>query len=449
MPDELKNHQEYNPTFHIRTFGCQMNVHDSERMAGLLEEKGYSFVTSQDSADLVVINTCSVRDKADQKFFSDLGRLKKVKALRPEMKIAVAGCIAEQQGREIQSRFPYVDVIIGPQNIARLPELLSKTRSCVVATGKSRAYHLKKTPSARAGGCRAWVPVMYGCDNFCSYCIVPYTRGRELSRPVKDVVDEVRSLADQGYSEITLLGQNVNSYGKSLTGEVDFSDLLEQVHTVDAIKRIRFVTSHPKDLSERLMEAFKDLPKLCNHMHLPVQSGSDRVLERMNRGYSSSEYLDKIERLRRLVPDMAFTTDIIVGFPGEEEFDFEQTLKVIRSVEYDGIFAFKYSKRPHTRARLFNDQVPDDKKGRRLSTVLSIQDEISRRKNRDLVGTVQEILVEDTEPSCEGSGNHQMGRTSTNKIVHFESKNNLTGKLLPILITEGLQHSLKGVMLGN
>ncbi len=426
-----------------------MNVHDSERMAGVLEGEGYRLVTSQESADLVVINTCSVRDKADQKFFSDLGRLKKVKALRPEMKIAVAGCIAQQQGREIQSRFPHVDVILGPQNIATLPELLAKTSSCVVATGENQDYHLKKVPAIRAGGHRAWVPVMYGCDNFCSYCIVPYTRGREQSRPVKDVVDEVLSIADQGYSEITLLGQNVNSYGKGLSEGMDFPTLLEHIHSVDGIKRIRFVTSHPKDLSNRLMESFSNLPKLCNHMHLPVQAGSDRVLERMNRGYTTSEYLDKIERLRKLVPDMAFTTDIIVGFPGEEESDFEETIKVVRTVEYDGIFAFKYSKRPHTRARLFNDQVPEKERGRRLNMILSIQDEISHQKNRALVGTVQEVLVEGggSAPNGEGFITHHMGRTRTNKIVHFESENNLAGKLVPILIVEGFKHSLKGRVL--
>ncbi len=449
MPNELKTYLKLRPTFHIRTFGCQMNVHDSERLAGVLEGEGYSFVTSQESADLVVINTCSVRDKADQKFFSDLGRLKKVKALRPEMKIAVAGCIAQQQGREIQSRFPHVDVILGPQNIATLPELLAKTSSCVVATGENQDYHLRKVPAIRAGGHRAWVPVMYGCDNFCSYCIVPYTRGREQSRPVKDVIDEVLSLADQGYSEITLLGQNVNSYGKGLSDGMDFPALLEQIHLLEGIKRIRFVTSHPKDLSERLMETFRDLPKLCNHMHLPVQAGSDRVLERMNRGYTVSEYLDKIERLRKLVPDMAFTTDIIAGFPGEEESDFEETVKVVRTVEYDGIFAFKYSKRPHTKARFFNDQVSEVEKGRRLNIILSIQDEISKLKNKVLVGTVQEIIVEGegSAPKNGGSTTHQMGRTRTNKIVHFESENNLAGKLVQVLIAEGLQHSLKGRIL--
>ena len=425
-----------------------MNVHDSERLAGVLEEEGYNLATSQEDADLVVINTCSVREKADQKFFSDLGRLKKVKASRPEMKIAVAGCIAQQQGRQIQSRFPHVDVILGPQHIANLPDLLVKTRSCVVATGEDQDYHLKQVPAVRAGGHSAWVPVMYGCDNFCSYCIVPYTRGRERSRPVKNVVDEVRSLAEQGYCEVTLLGQNVNSYGKGLPDRVDFSELLEQVHAVDAIKRVRFVTSHPKDLSWRLMETFRNVPKLCNHMHLPVQAGSDRVLERMNRGYTASEYLDKIERLREIVPDMAFSTDIIVGFPGEEESDFEETLKVIQTVEYDGMFAFKYSKRPHTKARVFEDQVPEEEKSSRLSTILSIQNEISERKNKALVGTIQEIFVEGGAFAPNGKGSaRQTGRTRTNKIVHLKSENNIAGKFIPVLITEGLQHSLKGTIL--
>jgi len=430
-------------TCYIKTLGCQMNVHDSERIAGVLKGQGYSLVDAQDRADLVVINTCSVREKADQKFFSELGRLKKVKASRPGLKIAVAGCIAQQQGGKIRSRFPHVDLIFGPQNITLLPEMLRSSETISVATDDNPDYHLQDVPAERTSWPRAWVSIMYGCDNFCSYCIVPYTRGRERSRPAADILDEVRSLVEAGYPEIILLGQNVNSYGKGLDEKVSFPELLKRVHDTPGLKRLRFVTSHPKDLSDGLMEAFRDLPRLCNHLHLPLQAGSDRVLARMNRGYTASDYLSKIARLRSIVPDMAFTTDIIVGFPGEDESDFDETLRMLKAVRYEGIFAFKYSKRPQTRARLFEDQLSDTEKSRRLSRVLEIQDVISEENNKALVGKVQDVLVEG--PEGEGGGLYT-GRSCGNKIVVFESVTDCTGKIVPVEITEGFQHSLGGIL---
>lgn len=431
-------------TCYIKTLGCQMNVHDSERIAGILENEGYRVIENRDDADLVVINTCSVREKADQKFFSELGRLRKAKNSRPDMKIAVAGCIAKQQGNGILSRFPYVDMVFGPQNLSQLPDILKRSSlKTVVQVEDDPEYHLAGIPARRAGGVRAWVNIMYGCDNFCSYCIVPYTRGREKSRPPQEVITEIRGLAADGYSEVVLLGQNVNSYGKGLADITDFPRLLHLAHEVEGIKRIRFATSHPKDMSPGLMEAFRDLPKLCKHIHLPVQAGSDRVLERMNRRYTAADYIDKTRRLREMVPDIAITTDMIVGFPGEEREDFEATVSLVRAVEYDGIFAFKYSKRPHTRAADFEDQVSEDEKSDRLNTLLMLQDEICGRKNRELVGTFQEVLVEGL--ADDGSG-RWTGRTSTNRIVNFPSVTDDSGKLISVRITEGFQHSLIGAL---
>ncbi|MBI5141241.1 MAG: tRNA (N6-isopentenyl adenosine(37)-C2)-methylthiotransferase MiaB [Nitrospirae bacterium] len=429
-------------TCYIKTLGCQMNVHDSERIAGILENEGYRMVENRDDADLVVINTCSVREKADQKFFSELGRLRKAKEARPDMKIAVAGCIAKQQGSAILSRFPYVDMVFGPQNLAQLPDILKiSSRKTVVRVEDDPEYHLSTVPARRAGGVRAWVNIMYGCDNFCSYCIVPYTRGREKSRPPQEVIAEIRGLAAEGYSEVVLLGQNVNSYGKGLADKTDFPQLLHLAHEIDSIKRIRFATSHPKDMSPGLMEAFRDLPKLCKHIHLPVQAGSNRVLERMNRRYTADDYIEKTMRLREMVPDIAITTDMIVGFPGEEREDFEATVALVRTVEYDGIFGFKYSKRPHTRASGFEDQVSEEEKSDRLNNLLTLQDEICGRKNRALVGTAQEVLVEGR--GDDGAG-RWTGRTSTNRIVNFDSDADNAGRLIPVIITEGFQHSLTG-----
>src|SRR5574341_2341840 len=318
-------------SFHIITFGCQMNEHDSERMTGILEARGCASAPDAGAADMVILNTCSIREKAEQKFFSELGRLKKLKDENPNLKIAVAGCIAQQEGGNILSRAPYVDMVFGPSDIARLAGLVDQQHSRqvpLVDTAGDPDYHRKQIPTARGDRVKAWVSIMYGCDNFCTYCVVPYLRGRERSRPPEDIVNEVRDLARKGYKEATLLGQNVNSYGKGLEEDVDFSALLRRVNDVPGIERIRFVTSHPRDLSEGLVAAVRDLPKVCESLHLPIQSGSDSILRAMNRKYTRAEYLDKVRKLRRSVPDIALTTDIIVGFPGESEQDFDLTMKL-------------------------------------------------------------------------------------------------------------------------
>jgi len=430
-------------SFHIITFGCQMNEHDSERMAGIL--KGQEYVQTNDAAtaDVIILNTCSIREKAEQKFYSELGRLRSLKQERPDLTIAVAGCIAQQEGKNILSRAPYVDMIFGPSDVAKVSELqrLAKTWSNpLIEINGDPDYHRKQIPTLRADRLKAWVSIMYGCDNFCTYCIVPYLRGRERSRPPADVVSEVRELAEQGYKEVTLLGQNVNSYGRGGHDPVDFPGLLALVNDVPGIERIRFVTSHPRDLSAELIVALRDLPKVCESIHLPVQSGADPILTAMNRKYTRADYWDRIQRLRAAVPLIALTSDIIVGFPGETEQDFSQTLQMLREVEYDSVFAFKYSKRPGTVALKLSGHIPDDVKEARLAQVLDLQKEISRRKNAAVVGMTLEVLVDGNSRK----GGKLTGRTRGNKAVNFDGPNSLIGKLVMVRITDAGDSSLSG-----
>jgi tRNA-2-methylthio-N6-dimethylallyladenosine synthase len=449
-----------------------MNVHDSEKIAGIFLEKGYQQADGLYEADVVVLNTCSIREKAEQKFYSELGRLKKAKKNNPLLKVAVAGCIAQQEGNKLFKRFPYVDFVFGPNNIDHLPSWIndrsdnSKLRRTnldiesqdqvmptyvpsqrtaleaqTIAINDNPGYYTKLLPMKREGQVRAWVSIMYGCDNFCAYCIVPYTRGRERSRPINDICDEVKLLSDSGYKEITLLGQNVNSYGKKSHEHMDFTDLLYKIHEIDGIQRIRFVTSHPRDFSKKLIVAMKDLPKICEHLHIPIQAGSDKILEVMNRGYTYKEYKEKIDLIRTVVPDIAITTDIIVGFPGETEEDFQLTMNALSEIEYDGIFAFKYSKRPGTGAIKLLDHVDEKTKSERLDKILEFQEGITYKKNKKLEEHELEVLVEgvsvnDTEK--------MMGRTTTNKIVNFHGDNNLIGHLVKIKILEAKLHSLYG-----
>ena len=429
--------------YFIKTMGCQMNVHDSEKIAGIFSERGYREADGSIEADVIVLNTCSIREKAEQKFYSELGRLKSIKNSNPDIKIAVAGCIAQQKGSTLFKRFPYVDFVFGPNNIDHLQNWICSAKDVRHATcvDENPEYHTKNLPVKRAGKVRAWVSIMYGCDNYCAYCVVPYTRGRERSRPVNDIYHEVMSLADRGCREITLLGQNVNSYGRKSSNNGDFTDLLVKLHEVKGIERIRFVTSHPRDFSEKLISAIKDLPKVCEHLHLPIQSGSDRVLELMNRGYTGKEYREKIDVLRQSVPEIAITTDIIVGFPGEREEDFQDTLNTLSDIGYDGIFAFKYSKRPHTRALALDGHIDEKIKSDRLSTVLALQENITHRKNKGHEGAVVEVLVEGLS---ENNPERLTGRTRTNKIVNFHGVETCTGNLLNIKILEAKQHSLYG-----
>ncbi len=430
-------------SYHIITFGCQMNEHDSERMSGILEGRDYAPAAVPEDADIVILNTCSIREKAEQKFYSELGRLKHLKDTRPGLTIAVAGCIAQQEGEKILSRAPYVDMVFGPSDIARVSEIVEKRRarlSPIVETSGDPEYHRKRMPALRNDKVKAWVSIMYGCDNFCTYCVVPYLRGRERSRPPEDIVEEVRGLAEQGYKEVTLLGQNVNSYGRGLGVDISFPRLLHMVNDISGIERVRFVTSHPRDLSDELIAAIRDLPKVCESLHLPVQSGSDRILSAMNRKYGRADYLDKVERLRSAVPGIVLSTDIIVGFPGETEEDFAVTVDLLKRVQYDGIFAFKYSRRPGTAALKLSNHIPEKVKEARLTKVLDIQKGITTRKNNEYVGTTREILID----GYSKRGEMLTGRTRGNKVVNVKGSASSIGTLVRVKITSAGTNSFFG-----
>lgn len=431
-------------SFHIITFGCQMNEHDSERMSGLLEKDGLRPVDSPDDAEMIIVNTCSIREKAEQKVYSEIGRLARLR--RPDgspVRIAVAGCIAQQEGARILSRAPSVDLVIGPSDILRLPELVRDLRGSRrerVRTAGDPDYHVREVPASRADRLKAWVSIMYGCDNFCTYCVVPYLRGRERSRPADDIIREVQGLANAGYREVTLLGQNVNSYGKGADSPCGFPELLARVNAVPGLERIRFVTSHPKDLSDGLIDAIRELPKVCEALHLPVQSGSDRILKAMNRRYTASDYLEKVKKLRAAVPDIVLTTDIIVGFPGEDEHDFQATRELLREVRYDNIFAFKYSQRPNTAALRLEGHVPEPVKEDRLEAVFDLQKPITRERNERHVGTVVEVLFE----GASKRGGQLSGRTRGNKVVNAPGSASLAGKLAKVRVKRSGPNSLSG-----
>lgn len=414
-----------------------MNVHDSEKMLGILEKQGYVPTHEPAEADLIIFNTCSIRQKAEQKFFSELGRLKALKKTRPGLKIAVAGCTARQEGGNIFRRAPHVDFVFGPQNLHILGGL-SGGAVDAVSISDNPSIAIEDLPIRRTEGVKAWVTIMYGCNNFCSYCVVPYVRGREGSRPSCNIYKEVSILAAKGYREITLLGQNVNSY----SSDTDFTGLLRNLDRIDGIDRIRFVTSHPKDLSLDLIIAMAKLPKLCEHIHLPLQSGSSAVLDRMNRKYSYEDYREKVERLRSYIPDISITSDIIAGFPGETEDDHLLTMKAIKDIEFDGIFAFKFSPRPFTKAAEMSDHIPESVKSGRLNEILKIQDDITLGKNKSLVGTVQEILI---EGESETDRDKLTGRTRSNKIVTFQKTEALNkGTFINVRISRARKHSLEG-----
>ena len=412
-----------------------MNLHDSEKMIGLLSEGGYSPTDNPENADLIIFNTCAIREKAEQKFYSQLGRARVLKNKNKELKIAVAGCVAQDAKERIFRKAPFVDYIVGPQNIHMINDLLSRKQD--IATGENHNIAFNEFTASRQSNLKAWVSIMYGCNNFCSYCIVPYTRGKEISRPSSSIISEIKDLARQGYQEVTLLGQNVNSY----RSDMGFADLLKEIDAIN-INRIRFVTSHPRDLSADLIYALSDLPSLCEHIHLPLQSGADSILKSMNRRYTYEDYIRKIELLRNSLPDIAITTDIIVGFPGETDEDYLCTVKALREIEFDGIFAFKYSKRKGTRAFEMPGQMSDQIKSERLAFILSLQEEITYKKNKELEGSIQEILIEGPSET----DNHMLsGRTRTNKIVTIPDSSEMTGSLVSVRICKARQHSLSGV----
>ena len=430
---------------YIETYGCQMNEHDTERILRLLEGSHYLETKDAKEADFILINTCSVREKPEHKVYSALGRFKWLKEKRGAI-IGVAGCVAQQEGGRLLDRIPYLDMVIGTHAIPMLPQLLQRIevsgeRVCETSFDKDGKYLEAILPRGSLDKVRSYVTIMQGCDHFCSFCIVPYVRGREQSRPSQEIIEEVKHLAEMGVKEVYLLGQNVNSYGKGLEEEISFSELLGRINNIDGIKRIRFTTSHPKDLSEELIQAFSKLEKLCEHIHLPFQSGSNRILKAMHRGYTKESYLEKIDRLKEVCPSIALTADVIVGFPGEEEKDFVETLDLLQKVRFDDLFSFKYSPRKGTRAAQLADKVEEKVKQDRLSILQEIQKRITLQKNQELEGRVKEVLVEGRSKQ---SDQDVTGRTRSNKIVNFEGDISFVGKSVPVRIIQGYAHSLRG-----
>ncbi len=430
-------------TFHITTFGCQMNEHDSEVIDGLLTERGFSSVKERKDASIVIINTCSVRDNADKRFFGTLGQLKKRKESDPSFIVCVCGCMMQQQRvvDTIKAKYPWVDVIFGTNSIHHIPELIEKVaieKEKVVDIIENTEEIVEGLPAKRLFDHKALVNIMFGCNNFCTYCIVPYTRGREKSRAPESIVDEVKGLVADGVKEIMLLGQNVNSYDGNGTS---FAELLKMLNDVDGLERIRFMTSNPKDLSDELIEAFAVCDKLCRNLHLPIQSGSNRVLKRMNRKYTREDYLKLIDKLRKTVPDITLSTDIIVGFPGETNEDFEETLSIVKEVEYDSAFTFIYSIRKGTPAEKFEDQIEESEKHRRFDLLVNAVNEISEKKNKAYQDRVEKVLVDGVSKNDKST---LTGRTDGFKLVNFAGKKELIGSLVDVKITDAKTFSLFG-----
>ena len=424
-----------------------MNDYDSGRIADLLEERmGLEKTESLDEADVVILNTCSIREKAQEKVFSDLGRIREAKKCHPGMMIAVGGCVASQEGRKILDRAPWVDVVFGPQTLHRIPELLAereKTGRAQVDVSFPEIEKFDSLPAPHASGAAAFVSIMEGCSKYCTYCVVPYTRGEEISRPLVDVLVEVAQLADQGVKEVTLLGQNVNAYrGRTPAGdEADFALLLEYVSEIEGIERIRYTTSHPREFTQRLIDAYKKLPKLVSHVHLPVQSGSDRILAAMKRGYTALEYKSIIRRLKAARPGISIATDIIVGFPGETEDDFERTMDLIEDVGFDASFSFVYSPRPGTPAARLPDDTPYSVKLARLQRLQKRSDENASEISRGMLGKIERVLV--LGPARRGEG-ELMARTDNNRIVNFPGPASLINQMANVRITEVFPHTLGG-----
>ncbi|HEX4763562.1 MAG TPA: tRNA (N6-isopentenyl adenosine(37)-C2)-methylthiotransferase MiaB [Usitatibacter sp.] len=431
----------------IRTFGCQMNEYDSDKMADVLAAaEGFEKTSDPAQADLILFNTCSVREKAQEKVFADLGRVRALKQARPGVMIGVGGCVASQEGEEIVRRAPYVDLVFGPQTLHRLPELMAARR----ASGRPQVdisfpeiEKFDHLPPARVEGASAFVSIMEGCSKYCSFCVVPYTRGEEVSRPLDAILAEARHLASQGVMELTLLGQNVNAYRGELPGgdAADFALLLAQVAKIDGIERIRYTTSHPLEFTQRLIDAYAKLPKLVSQLHLPVQSGSDRVLAAMKRNYTAMEYRSIVRRLRAARPEISLSSDFIVGFPGETDADFEQTMKLVEDVRFDGSFSFIYSPRPGTPAANLRDDTPYEVKLARLQRLQARIQQFHEEYSEAMVGTTQRVLV---EGASRKDANELAARTENNRIVNFAGPPRLAGRYVEVEITAALPHSLRG-----
>jgi len=437
---------------YIKTFGCQMNEYDSEKMADVLREShGYQLTENPEDADLLLVNTCSIREKAQEKVFSELGRWRRWKERRPELMIGVGGCVASQEGHGISKRAPFVDVVFGPQTLHRLPEMIDEVRDKglpVVDISFPEIEKFDRLPEPRAEGPTAFVSVMEGCSKYCTFCVVPYTRGEEISRPLDDVITEVVSLARQGVREINLLGQNVNAYrGPMFDGQIaDLATVIYYVAAVDGIDRIRFTTSHPVEFTDSLIQAYAEVPQLANYLHLPVQNGSDRILARMKRGHTILEYKQKIRKLRKARPDISLSSDFIVGFPGETDADFEATMHLIAEIGFDQSFSFIYSARPGTPAASYADDTPTDVKKKRLQILQARINSQAMKISKAMIGTTQSVLVE--RPSKKSPAQYA-GRTENMRWVNFDGDASCIGQFVDVVITEALPNSLRGRLMNT
>jgi tRNA-2-methylthio-N6-dimethylallyladenosine synthase len=431
---------------HLITYGCQMNEYDSERVAGLLRERAYELTDDATAADVILLNTCAIREKAEEKVFSKLGELKRLKAARPDLVIGVMGCMAQLQQATVLRRAPQVDLVFGSPAIARVGELVERARRegrPVLETGEAPLVKITAKPPA-VDRLKAFVTVMEGCEKHCTFCVVPRTRGRERSHEPAAIVAEVEGLVAEGCREVTLLGQTVNAYGRDLTPPTDLAELLARVNAVAGLERIRFTTSNPYNLTPKLIRAMREVPKVCEWFHLPLQSGSDRVLDRMNRGYTRGRYLELVDALRQAEPAMAFSTDVIVGFPGETEADFEATLELIERVAYDNVFVFRYSPRPGTPAAAMAEQLGDDVKADRNRRALEVAQRVGARRSARLTGRTMEVLVDGTSRRNAGE---LSGRTRCNRVVNFDGRGLVAvGDIVHVRVTDALPHSLRGTL---
>ncbi len=434
--------------YHVITYGCQMNEHDSEKIKGILESMGYSEVKEAEEADIIVINTCLIRENAELTVYGKVGALKKFKEENPDLVLAVGGCMMQKDStaKKLYSKHPEVDIIFGTHNLPRLPSLIENVKEgnekiIEISDAPLKANKVSETPVKRESDIKAWITVIRGCENYCSYCVVPHVRGPERSRPEARILEEIKGVVDNGVKEVTLLGQNVNAYGQDLEKDKNFADLLKKAADIKGLQRIRYMTSHPRDFDEQMIEVTAGTDKICSHYHLPVQSGSDSVLKMMNRGYTRSNYINLVEKIRSHDPSAAITTDIIVGFPGEKESDFQKTIDLVEKCRFDMAFTFAYSERPDTRAQKMEDDVDPEVRQERLQELMDVQNRISQEKNQELVDETVEILVEG-----ESRKNPETfsGRTETNKLVIIPKDEGLRGKLIPVKINEAGSWTLYG-----
>lgn len=439
--------------YQVITYGCQMNESDTEKIHGVLEQLGYLEAGSTEEADLLLINTCCVRETAENKVFGLLGRLKKLKEQKPNLFIGIGGCMTQLQDTAdyIKKKYPHVNLVFGTSSIHRLPDLIAESKSSkktLIDQGRPEGI-FEGVPSKRISGYKAWVPIIYGCNNFCTYCIVPFVRGRERSRNPGEIIKELQNLAEQGYKEVTLLGQNVNSYGKDfkdLKERYGFSELLLEVDRIKGLERIRFLTSHPKDFTDHLIETIKNTTKVCEHIHIPIQSGSNRILKLMNRGYNREYYLELVNKIRESIPDVSITSDIMVGFPGETEKDFFDTLDILEKVRYDTTYTFVYNKRKGTPADSMQPQVPEQEKSKWIEILIKKQNEISLERNAREMGTIHEVLVEGAHKSRSGIN---IGRTRTNKLVYLAGTSQQAGQVVKVKIVGYTLSHLDGEVTGQ